>query len=976
MLGVHPNTVRAWTDQGRLRCLRINERGDRRYRTADLQIFLRTAGAGQRGPENASSATDQAASGDPGGAGATRDADALGDENPRDQVRSARAAASSEPLAPTQADPVAGGRLALLAELSRLCASTGDHDAALRAVAATLRHGGGFETVAISERTSSGMSTRVVDASARRKASGFELDSRLVEVCLRDDRPIVAPRTRGMSGVSGRWRPSPRGQGTVEIYVPVTTSGRAWGVLVVESSPERALDRQDLDLLRAVGNQLAMALGWSLIRRRLREQRARSQALAKVTTELASRLELPAILTRLVEHAMTLFDAQHGGVYLLKPDGRLQQHVTRNLSSSYITAVESMDRPFLGTFTEGEWRAVAIAGFASDARSADIREAVVAESYDTLALAPLLADGEAIGTLALYHDRPREWDPEELQVLEALGAQAGVGLRNARNYEQMAGWAAQLQSIQQLGTRLTRLTTVTEIGQAIASELRQLIDYHNVRVYRLHGQEVVPVAWRGEIGEYTDENDDQLRLTVGEGITGWVAQHGQAQYLPNAADDPRSQTIPGTEDDLDESMLLAPMLYEDRVIGVIVLSKLGIDQFAGDDTLRLLEIYASLAAQAMANADATEQLRAQSERLARQVASQQELMRATESILSTLDPRLVMESIADRLGALVQVDNLIISVHDAETRLVTPIFARGVHAEHFSGRSLPDDQGVGGWVLQHGEAQLIRDELADHRVAHFEALGPQPGALIVAPLRARDRVSGLVTLERLGPEATFTEEEFELIRLFSGHVSIALQNARAHRAVEIRAQTDALTGLKNHGTLVDYLTMATERGSPFSLLLVDLDDFKSFNDRRGHEAGNQLLTAIGGALRASCRDTDEVFRYGGDEFALVLPGADPSGALAVADKVRRAVSSVRSPGARRRSGVTCSVGVASFPVDGRDRRSLMIAADRACYRAKHGGRDRIATAALSEDGEFESGAEEEAGGGLVPERPAMEASSS
>ena len=917
MLGVHPNTVRAWTDQGRLRCLRINERGDRRYRAADLQGFLHTAAPGERRSE-ASDTSAPAPSTD-----------------------------AAQPFSSAAVDSVEGGRLALLAELSRLCASTGDSDAALRAVASTLRRAGGFESVAIGERMASGMKLRVLDASARRRASGFELDARLVEVCLRDDRPIAAPRAPAASGVTGRWRPPPLGSSAVEIYVPVSTSGRAWGVLAVESPPERPLDRHDLDLLRAVGNQLAMALGWARIRDRLREQRAQSQALAKVTTGLSSGLELPAILASLVDSAMTLFGAQRSAVYLLRADGRLEAHVARNLSDAYIAAVTSMEQPFLGAVIQGELRCVAIPGFATDHRSAELREAVLAEGYDTLTVAPLVADGRAIGTLALYHDRCREWDPDDLQVLEALGAQAAVAVNNARNYQQMAGWAAQLQSIQQLGTRLTCLTTVSDIGQAIASELRQLIDYHNVRVYRVRDQEVVPVAWRGDIGEYTDEHDGQLRMAVGEGITGWVALHGRAEYLPNAATDARSQTIPGTDDDLDESMLLAPMLYEGRVLGVIVLSKLGIDQFPGADSVRLLEIYASLAAQAMANADATEQLRAQSERLERQLASQKELMRATESILSTLDPQAVMESMADRLGALVPADNLFISAHDVEKRLLEPILARGADAEHYFDRTLSDDLGVSGCILEHGEAQLVPDQLTDPRVAHFEALGPQAGALIVAPLRARDRVSGLVTLERLGPDAAFTEDEFELVQLFSGHVSIALQNARAHRAVEIRAQTDALTGLKNHGTFVEHLALAVERRAPFSVLLIDLDDFKSFNDRLGHEAGNLLLAGIGAALLGSSRETDEVFRYGGDEFAMLLPATDSAGAVAVAEKVRLAVATVRSPGSRRRSGVTCSIGVATFPLDGHDRRSLMVAADRGCYLAKYGGRDRIATAAIT-----------------------------
>jgi signal transduction protein with GAF and PtsI domain len=108
---------------------------------------------------------------------------------------------------------------------------------------------------------------------------------------------------------------------------------------------------------------------------------------------------------------------------------------------------------------------------------------------------------------------------------------------------------------------------------------------------------------QGRVGEYLDETPEQLKVRYGAGITGWVAENRAAERLDDAAKDPRAQTIPGTEDDLDESMLLAPMLFEDEVLGVLVLSKLGLRQFRADD-LRLLEIYASFAAQAMANANA------------------------------------------------------------------------------------------------------------------------------------------------------------------------------------------------------------------------------------------------------------------------------------------------------------------------------------------------------------------------------------
>jgi diguanylate cyclase (GGDEF)-like protein/excisionase family DNA binding protein len=547
------------------------------------------------------------------------------------------------------------------------------------------------------------------------------------------------------------------------------------------------------------------------------------------------------------------------------------------------------------------------------------------------------------GLLVLRRGR-RDWSARELAALRSLASWASVALRNAGRYQRMAVWAAQLESIQQLGTRLNRLSSVDDIGTAICSELRQLIDYHNVRVYRIDGEDVLPVAWRGEIGEYIGESGDELRLRVGHGITGWVARHGVAQYLPDAARDPRAATIPGTAPDLDESMLLAPMVYDDRVLGVIVLSKLGLDRFDPDD-LRYLVIYASIAAQAIANADSTEQLRAQSETLARQLESQRQLLSVTESILSELDPVAVVEQIADRLGGLVPVDNLAVVVHEPETRTLRPLLARGVHASAFMARPIPDDSGISGWVQHHGVAQLVQDELADPRVRQLDGLGPQAGALIVAPLRARRRTLGVLTLERLGRDARFALEEFELIQLFAAHVSIALENALAHHAVELRAQTDALTGLRNQGTFREELSLAVARGETFSLLMLDLDDFKSFNDEHGHEAGNELLQALAQALRAACRGSDEVYRYGGDEFALLLPGTSTLGALGVASRVRRAVRETPDPATGQPAGMRCSLGVASYPEDGSDHGALLLSADRACYAAKRSGRDRVATAA-------------------------------
>ena len=173
-----------------------------------------------------------------------------------------------------------------------------------------------------------------------------------------------------------------------------------------------------------------------------------------------------------------------------------------------------------------------------------------------------------LGLLIVYHDTPHDWTGDELETIAALATQASVAIRTAQNLDKMATWTAQLQSIQQLGARLNHLSNVADIGMAIGTELRQLIDYHNVRVYRRYGDDLIPVAFRGQVGEYIDETPEQLKVGMGEGITGWVAQHRIAQYLPDASADPRANTLPGTEDDLDESKLLAPMHFEDDDLGL------------------------------------------------------------------------------------------------------------------------------------------------------------------------------------------------------------------------------------------------------------------------------------------------------------------------------------------------------------------------------------------------------------------------
>lgn len=428
-------------------------------------------------------------------------------------------------------------------------------------------------------------------------------------------------------------------------------------------------------------------------------------------------------------------------------------------------------------------------------------------------------------------------------------------------------------------------------------------------------------------------------LPYGEGAAGTIAETGK----PLLIGDYRKWT--GRADTYEDeqpfrSVLSAPMLWKGDVTGVIhVLHSERTNHF-GEPEMKLLQAFANHAAIAVENARLYER--------EHQRAQELEILHSTlEDLTSELTLSSLLENVVIRAVELLGATGGDLALVDEGRRSLQVVVSHNLGRD-YSGTSLSLGEGAMGEAARTGEPLHIENyHTWEGRSVQYQE-GPWRGVL-AAPLIHNDSLVGAISVVTKDPVRAFTDSDMSLLRLFAKQAAIAIHNASRFSEAQSLAATDSLTGLYNRRAFDQILqrecARAQRESEPLSLVILDIDDFKVYNDTYGHPAGDDQLRMFAALLARNVRGTDSVARYGGEEFAVILPGCTKAAACNLAERIRCAAEAT-APDLSIEEGISCpghtlSLGVATYPDDAETPEELLQAADYAELAAKRAGKNCV-----------------------------------
>ena len=400
-----------------------------------------------------------------------------------------------------------------------------------------------------------------------------------------------------------------------------------------------------------------------------------------------------------------------------------------------------------------------------------------------------------------------------------------------------------------------------------------------------------------------------------------------------------------------DSQVWVPLIVKETLIGVLTLGKKKSGGTYQETELSFILQLGNQAAVAFESAILDEQKERASRDLAKKMENLAILYSVSKALNFSYDLKKILLFILDKARDAVDAQKASLMLLDTKTRELVVHVVRGVppevEAKINSGEmectKIKMGEGVAGSVALSKQCLLVNEAREDERFK--KSSGSFVDSILCMPLIVNDEVIGVINLTNKKKGGKFNEEDAELLSTLANQAAITIYNARLYHL----AITDGLTQLRIsryfHQRLEEEIVRAAKFNHPLSLIMSDIDHFKDVNDRYGHQEGDIILIETAKILRFGVREVDIAARYGGEEFAVILPETGVEEAAAIAEALRKKIEEHEFPSKEGKLKVTLSLGVASFPKNAATKEDLIGAADKALYKAKESGRNRVETAA-------------------------------
>jgi diguanylate cyclase (GGDEF)-like protein len=556
------------------------------------------------------------------------------------------------------------------------------------------------------------------------------------------------------------------------------------------------------------------------------------------------------------------------------------------------------------------------------------------EGQRTLLVVGLQVRESSYGVLLMGSRESRVFRPSELRLALAVGNQLGVAVENWWLHRAAERHNRELRILHRV-SELLRATFDLESQVAILR--RELDGVLGTTNFSLALQDSPEGPLKIAVPFQTVQGEKAPSITELEGMAEFVGRGHRAlllnQDLPAAA---RRLGINPPVDGRLRTWCGVPIHFSDGVMGVLAAADFEHENAINQEQFELLQVLADETTSAIENARLFQKERRR--------ASHLELVNElTQKASLVLNPSELLFNICAEVRKAFDRDFARIEVVDSPSEELVVEAEAGYGAE-LLGRRIRYGEGLSGAAATRREPVVANSVLRDRR---YVALRPDIRSALSLPLRFRDDLLGVLSLESLR-EHSFSQQDVLTLQSLADQLAIALHNARAYQEALEQAITDGLTGLKTHRYFQEALDAewrrSTRTGRPFSVIMMDMDGFKRVNDHAGHLEGDKVLAAVASLLDTRTRQTNVVARYGGDEFAILMPETNTEQAEILAERLRATLEADRFLSAHE---VTASIGIATFPDHGSTPQEILRVADSGMYLAKHRDGNCVRVASLS-----------------------------